>query len=42
MEQLLNDLPDKKPISEIIPKSFFAQPERLFINALKKPIQLYG
>jgi len=34
MEQLLNDLPDKKPISEIIPKSFFAQPERIFINAL--------
>jgi len=34
MEQIINDLPDTKPVSEIIPKSFFAQPERIFINSL--------
>ena len=34
MEQLVNDLPDTKPISQIIPKNYFAQPERIFINSL--------
>ena len=34
MEQILDNLPDKKPVSEILPKTYFAQPERIFINAL--------
>ena len=34
MEQLLDDLPDTKPVSQIMPKNYFAQPERIFINSL--------
>jgi hypothetical protein len=34
MEQLLEELPDKKRISEVVPKYFFAQPERVFINSI--------
>jgi len=34
MEQLIEDLPNKKPISEVIPKYYFAQPERVFINSI--------
>jgi len=34
MEQLLDDLPSTKPVSQIIPKNYFAQPERIFINSL--------
>ena len=34
MEQILDDLPDTKSISQIIPKNYFAQPERIFINSL--------
>jgi hypothetical protein len=34
MEQLLEELPDKKSVNEILPKSYFAQPERIFINSI--------
>ena len=34
MEQHLDDLPDTKPVSQIMPKNYFAQPERIFINSL--------
>jgi len=33
MDQILETLPDKKHVSEIIPKYFYAQPERIFINS---------